>query len=309
MPIIQNKYDFSVLLEVTNGNPNGDPDCANMPRIDAETGIGFMTDVCIKRKIRDYVATTMAGQPGYALYNSPDNILNLADLDAVVTAGIVAPGTKFSGLGAALKKARAADPNIVQRVKEAATAMYFDARTFGAVMVGFKDIGASQLRGPVQIDFASSVDPITIQEVTISRCMFTTEAERESKGGTGTMGRKYVVPYGLYRFNGRIGAGLAQQEGKLTGAGFSENDLEILWEAIMNMYEHDYSAGRGHMAVRKLVIFKHDSKHGNAPSHKLFDRVHVQRKPGVDAARSYDDYEVTVDTANMPNGVTCEIRE
>lgn len=315
MGAIQNKYDFTVLFDVTNGNPNGDPDSGNMPRIDVETGLGLVTDGCIKRKIRDYVALVKEGQPGYGMYISSGCSLNEADLKAVVSSNLVTADPnadidkQVKQLKEELKKLKKSDENAAQKVKEAACAMYYDVRTFGAVMTSYVSIGGSQIRGPVQLGFAKSIDPIVQQEVTITRCVHATVEEQRNKEGSGTMGNKYIVPYGLYRMDGYVSAALAQKYAGNINAGFSEDDLELFWTSVMNMFEHDRSASRGNMAVRKLIIFKHDSKYGSVPAHKLFDRVVVKRKNGVDVARSFGDYDVSIDNVSLPAGIVLEIRD
>lgn len=309
MAIISNKYDFSILFDVTNGNPNGDPDSDNMPRMDVETGIGLVTDVCLKRKIRDYVALVKEGQPGYGMYISSGHFLNQADLDVVVNANLVPAGTDVNKLKDELKKLKKSNPNAAQLVKEAACAMYYDVRTFGAVMTSYTSVGSSQIRGPVQLGFSKSIDPIVQQYVGMTRCVHSTKEDQDKKESNGTMGHKYIVPYGLYRVDGHVSAALAEKYSVLTGAGFSEDDLELFWEAVMNMFEHDRSAGRGDMVVRKLIIWKHGSKYGSYPSHKLFERVSIRRKDGVDVARAYTDYEIAIDSTNLPSGVSVEVRE
>lgn len=310
MAIITKKYDFTLLFDATNSNPNGDPDTMNMPRIDAETGIGLVSDVCLKRKIRNYVSMVKENDPGYAMYVSGEHYLNKADMDALVERGIVPEDTPLKELKSnVLKEYKKNNPDAVQLVQEAACAFYFDVRTFGAVMTSYSDMGASQIRGPVQLGFSKSIDPIAIQEISITRCAHASEKDFLDKPGTGTMGNKFIVPYGLYRVDGHISAALAEKYSRLTGAGFNEEDLSLLWEALMNMFEHDRSAARANMESRKLIIFEHRSKMGNYPAHKLFDRVHVFLKEGISAPRSYEDYEVAVDMDDMPDGVTCEMRE
>ena len=287
---IKNRYEFVVLFDVENGNPNGDPDAGNMPRVDPETGYGLVTDVCLKRKIRNYVETVKEGEPGYRIYIKDGTPLNRSDAEAISTLGI-APD---------LKAAKKADPDIDAKLRDYMCENYFDIRTFGAVMTTFVKgaLNCGQVRGPVQLSFARSVDPIVPQEVTITRVAITTEADAEKKGTE--MGRKYIVPYGLYRAEGYVSANLARKT-----TGFSGDDLNLLWTAILNMFENDHSAARGKMAVRELIVFKHDSELGCAPAHKLFDLVKTAHKDGVTTPRSYDDYNVTVDEAALPAGVTC----
>lgn len=287
---IKNRYDFVILFDVENGNPNGDPDAGNMPRVDPETGYGLVTDVCLKRKIRNYVETLKEDEDGYRIYIKDGVPLNRSDRTAITALGISED----------LKAAKKSDPEIDRKLRDYMCANYYDIRTFGAVMTTFVKgaLNCGQVRGPVQIGFARSIDPIVPQEVTITRVAITTEADAEKKG-TET-GRKHIVPYALYRAEGFVSANLARKT-----TGFSEDDLALLWQAILNMFENDHSAARGKMAVRELIVFKHESELGNAPSYKLFDTVTVSRNDGVDIPRSYRDYTVTV-AENIPDGVTCE---
>ena len=287
---IKNRYDFVILFDVENGNPNGDPDAGNMPRVDPETGYGLVTDVCLKRKIRNYVETLKEDEDGYRIYIKDGVPLNRSDRTAITALGISED----------LKAAKKSDPEIDRKLRDYMCANYYDIRTFGAVMTTFVKgaLNCGQVRGPVQIGFARSIDPIVPQEVTITRVAITTEADAEKKGTE--MGRKHIVPYALYRAEGFVSANLARKT-----TGFSEDDLALLWQAILNMFENDHSAARGKMAVRELIVFKHESELGNAPSYKLFDTVTVSRNDGVDIPRSYRDYTVTV-AENIPDGVTCE---
>lgn len=287
---IKNRYDFVVLFDVENGNPNGDPDAGNMPRVDPETGYGLVTDVCLKRKIRNYVETLKEDAPGYRIYIKDGTPLNRSDNDAIAALGIQED----------LKAAKKADPGIDRKLRDYMCKNYFDIRTFGAVMTTFVKgaLNCGQVRGPVQLSFARSIDPVVPQEVTITRVAITTEADAEKKGTE--MGRKHIIPYALYRAEGYISANLARKT-----TGFSDEDLQLLWQAILNMFENDHSAARGKMAVRELIVFKHDSELGNAPAYKLFDAVQVQRNADVIAPRSYRDYTVTV-AETLPEGVTCE---
>lgn len=293
MEVIKNRYEFVVLFDVENGNPNGDPDAGNMPRIDPETGYGLVTDVCLKRKIRNYVEMVKEGVPGYRIYIKDGVPLNASDREACEYLGIEASKE-------ALKAAKKNDDHIDEKIRDFMCQNFYDIRTFGAVMTTFVKgaLNCGQVRGPVQLGFARSVDPILPQEVTITRVAITTEADAENKGTE--MGRKYIVPYGLYRVEGYVSANLARKT-----TGFSEDDLNLLWTAILNMFENDHSAARGNMAVRELIVFKHDSEFGNAPAYKLFDTVKVAHKPDVVAPRSYSDYTVEVDEAALPTGVTC----
>ena len=287
---IKNRYDFVVLFDVENGNPNGNPDAGNMPRVDPETGYGLVTDVCLKRKIRNYVETLKEDEKGYRIYIKEGVPLNRSDAEAIESLGI----------SENLKDAKKKDPDIDRKLRDYMCENYFDIRTFGAVMTTFVKgaLNCGQVRGPVQLGFARSVDPIVPQEVTITRVAITTEADAEKKGTE--MGRKYIVPYALYRAEGHISANLARKT-----TGFSEDDLDVLWQAILNMFETDHSAARGEMSVRELIVFKHDSELGNAPAYKLFNAVAVTRNNPAIPARSYSDYTVTV-SDDLPVGVTCE---
>lgn len=290
MEPIKNRYEFVILFDVENGNPNGDPDAGNMPRIDPETGYGLVTDVCLKRKIRNYVETAKEGESGYGIYIKDSVPLNRSDLEACKAVGVDEKK---------LKEAKKDDEKLDKKLRDFMCSNFYDIRTFGAVMTTFVKgaLNCGQVRGPVQLGFARSIDPILPQEVTITRVAITTEADAEKKGTE--MGRKYIVPYGLYRAEGYISANLARKT-----TGFSEDDLALLWQAILNMFELDRSAARGNMAVRELIVFKHDSELGNAPAYKLFDLVKVVRKDGVTAPRAYSDYTVTLDEAHLPDGVT-----
>ena len=291
MSAIENRYEFVIFFDVENGNPNGDPDAGNMPRIDPETGYGLVTDVCLKRKIRNYVEAVKEDQPGYRIYVKDNVPLNRSDAEACTYLG-VDPGK--------LKEAKKKNANLDEKIRDFMCSNFYDIRTFGAVMTTFVKgaLNCGQVRGPVQIGFARSVDPIVPQEVTITRIAITTEADAEKKGTE--MGRKYIVPYGLYRAEGYISANLARKT-----TGFSQEDLELLWQAILNMFELDHSAARGKMAVRELIVFRHSSEFGNAPAYKLFDLVKAERKAEVTAPRCYADYQVLVHEENLPDGVSC----
>lgn len=277
MEPIKNRYEFTVIFDVENGNPNGDPDAGNMPRIDPETSAGLVTDVCLKRKIRNFVEIFKEDEPYYNILVKPDKALNTKFTEAYEVIG-----EKTGQKGKNPEAVRAARDYICQN--------YFDVRTFGAVMSTGND-PCGIVRGPVQISFAKSVDPIFTQDITITRQARTNESD------SATMGRKSIVPYGLYSADGYVSAMLAQKITK-----FSEEDLELLWKAIINMFEHDRSAARGKMCVRKLYVFKHDSLLGNAPANVLFDKIVISKKDGVEVPRSFNDYEITVDK-NMPEGV------
>lgn len=286
---IKNRYEFVVLFDVENGNPNGDPDAGNMPRIDPESGYGLVTDVCLKRKIRNYVEMVKEDEEGYQIYIKENVPLNRSDNQA------------FEYLGINEKKAKdlkKSDPEADRKIRDFMCKNFFDIRTFGAVMTTFvkASLNCGQVRGPVQLGFARSVDPIVSQEVAITRVAITTEKDAGVKSTE--MGRKYIVPYGLYRVEGYISANLAR---KVTG--FSEEDLELLWEAIINMFEHDHSAARGKMAVRELIVFKHSKELGDCPAYKLFEAVEVHRKEDVIYPRKYQDYEITIHEEQIPETV------
>ncbi len=286
---IKNRYDFVILFDVENGNPNGDPDAGNMPRVDQETGHGLVTDVCLKRKIRNYVETAQEGKPGYRIYIKENVPLAQSDQEACDHLGIKD-----------IKKVKASDPAIDGKIRDFMCSNFFDIRTFGAVMTTFVQgaLNCGQVRGPVQLGFARSIDPILPQEITITRTAITTIKDSQKKAIA--MGHKFIVPYALYKVEGYVSANLARKT-----TGFSEEDLALLWQAILRMFELDRSAARGNMATRELIVFRHESELGNAPSYKLFERIHVKKKAAEEPARSYQDYEVTVDEADLPEGVTC----
>ncbi len=285
---IENRYDFVLLFDVKDGNPNGDPDAGNLPRVDAETGRGLVTDVSLKRKVRNYVGMVKGEQPPFEIYVKEKAILNRQHERAYKAIGA------SDLLEGGDKKRRGGD-----KVDEARAWMcrnFYDVRTFGAVMsVG---VNCGQVRGPVQLTFARSVDPIVAQEHSITRMAVTTEAEAaRQEGDNRTMGRKHTVPYGLYVARGFVSSHLAAQ------TEFSNADLDLFWEALANMFEHDRSAARGEMATRGLYVFKHDSQLGNAHAHSLFTRIQPKRKEGV-VPRDFDDYHVSVDKENLPAGVS-----
>ena len=290
---IQNRYEFVYLFDVENGNPNGDPDAGNMPRIDPETSYGLVTDVCLKRKIRNFVEIVKSNQSPYEIYIREKAILNKTHERAhqAVDVKDSGDGKKRKGTGEDVEKARAW-----------MCANFFDVRTFGAVMS--TGINCGQVRGPVQLNFARSIEPIVPTEISITRMAVTTEKEAEQQSGDNrTMGRKHIVPYALYRAEGYISGHLAAQ------TGFSEEDLNLLWDSLINAFEHDHSAARGKMNARKLIVFKHDSMLGNAPAHKLFDLVTVKRATDVATpipARAFSDYDVEIDRDNVPQSVTLE---
>lgn len=285
---LENRYDFVLLFDVTNGNPNGDPDAGNLPRLDAETGNGLVTDVSLKRKVRNYVGLVKQEQPPFEIYIKEKAILNNQHKRAYL--GI----DRADLLEGDDKKRKGGDA--VDDARAWMCRNFFDVRTFGAVMS--TGVNCGQVRGPVQLTFARSTDPIVAQEHSITRMAVATEAEAaKQEGDNRTMGRKHTVPYGLYRAHGFVSAFLAKQ------TGFSEEDLQLLWQALTQMFEHDRSAARGEMATRGLHVFKHESELGNAPAHALFDRVLVKRKEGVDVPRRFEDYQVAASDADLPAGV------
>lgn len=288
---IQNRYDFVLLFDVKDGNPNGDPDAGNLPRVDAETGRGLVTDVSLKRKVRNYVGIVKEEKPPYEIYVKEKAILNKQHERAYEAIGA------SELLKGEDKKRKGGD-----RVNDARTWMcnnFYDVRTFGAVMS--TGINCGQVRGPVQLTFGRSVDPIVAQEHSITRMAVATEAEAEKQGGDNrTMGRKFTVPYGLYVAHGFVSSHLAAQ------TGFTDDDLKLLWESLANMFEHDRSAARGEMATRGLYVFKHDSQLGNAHAHSLFARVEVKKKVGVAVPRDFSDYMVEFNEQEWPKGVTLE---
>ena len=277
---LTNRYDFVILFDVENGNPNGDPDAGNAPRVDAESGYGYITDVCLKRKIRNYVELAKEGAPGYNILIKPDRWLN-----AKFTEAYEAEGLKTKNKGK--------NPDDVKKARDYMCRTYFDVRAFGAVM-STGDDPCGIVRGPVQINFARSISPVNIQDVTITRQARTTDDRKET--GDTEMGRKSVIPYALYRAEGYISAALANKS-----TGLSEEDIELLWTAIVNMFENDHSAARGKMCMRKLYVFKHDNILGNCPSHILFEKISVKEKENI-LPRAFGDYVITVDET-MPAGV------
>ena len=294
---IKNRYDFVVLFDVENGNPNGDPDAGNMPRVDPETGIGLVTDACIKRKIRNYVETVKEDAAGFKIYIKEGVPLNRSDLKAVESLGIDVGDDKNALED--VKKLKKTDEDVDLKLRDYMCSNFYDIRTFGAVLTTFTKaaLNCGQVRGPVQIGFAKSIDPVFSQDITVTRVAITTEKDAEKKNTE--MGRKSIIPYGLYRVEGYISANLARKT-----TGFSEDDLELLWEAIINMFENDHSAARGKMAVRELIVFKHNSELGNCPSYKLFETVDVKKNDGVEFPRKYSDYTVTIHEDAIPDGVT-----
>lgn len=299
---IKNRYDIVFLHDVKNGNPNGDPDAGNAPRVDPDTDIGIITDVCTKRKIRNYVETVKGDAKGYRIYIKRGTALNATDNEAFESIGISGASEMSND---ALKKAiKKSEKDIDTLVRDYLVDNFFDIRAFGAVVTTAMkcNLNCGQILGPVQFGFSESVDPVYPRKITVSRDAITKESDKDDKSST--FGDKWVIPYGLYRGECFISANVAQKT-----TGFSEEDLELFLDAMSHMYENNHAAARGKMAVRKIIIFKHDTMLGNAPAHKLFDLVKVEKKPGVEIPRSYNDYDVSVDLELLPKGVTCEIRE
>ncbi|MCU7926133.1 MAG: type I-C CRISPR-associated protein Cas7/Csd2 [Candidatus Thiodiazotropha sp. (ex Dulcina madagascariensis)] len=282
---IQNRYEFVYLFDVSNGNPNGDPDAGNMPRLDPESSKGLVTDVCLKRKIRNFIELTEADTQGYDIYVKEKSVLNNQNKKAYDALGIESEKKKL--------------PKDEEKAREITAWMctnFFDVRAFGAVMT--TEVNSGQVRGPVQLAFAKSIDPIIPLEISITRMAVTNEKDLEKER---TMGRKYIVPYGLYRVHGFISAKLAEK------TGFSESDLEKLWQSLQMMFEHDHSAARGEMVARKLIVFKHKDALGNMPSHKLFERITIDRIQGENGtpANSFDDYQISTNGEGLDEkGVT-----
>lgn len=287
MNAITNKYDFVYLFDVSNGNPNGDPDNGNTPRQDPETGRGLVTDVCIKRKVRNYVEAVHGGEAPYEIYVKAGVVLNNQNRRGWDAVGVSADNKDLAKKGSTEHGAA---------ITRWMCDNFFDVRTFGAVMT--TGVNSGQVRGPVQFGFAESIDQIVPAEVTITRQSVTNE-EKADAGAT--MGSKFIVPYGLYRQHGHISAALAGNGEK--GSGFSQDDLDLLWKALSEMFDFDRSATRGEMEARRLVVFKHSSALGNAPARELMRRVTVTRKEGVELARNFEDYEVIIDRTNLPEGV------
>ena len=282
---IQNRYEFVYFFDVTNGNPNGDPDAGNMPRLDPESSKGLVTDVCLKRKIRNFIETAYENEPGYEIYVKEKSVLNLQNKRAYEALGVAPEAKKL--------------PKDEAKAREITAWMcnnFFDIRSFGAVMT--TEVNSGQVRGPVQLAFAQSLDPIVPLEISITRMAVTNEKDLEKER---TMGRKYIVPYALYRVHGFISANLAAK------TGFSDEDLQKLWQALQMMFEYDRSAARGEMTARKLIIFKHDSILGSQPAHKLFERVTVERVQGESGspAAAFSDYRINVDRETL-QGITIE---
>lgn len=331
MATIGNRYDFALFFDVENGNPNGDPDAGNMPRLDPETSQGLVTDVCLKRKVRNYVELTHGGETGYNIYVREKAILSLQQSQAYAALKIVIPDPPKDGTNDNAKtdasdslfndggdqtvvaagqdgnapkgkkgkdKKPKASANDIERARLWMCQNFFDVRTFGAVM-SLKTNNCGQVRGPVQFAFAKSLDPVVPRDISITRMAVATEKEAADQGGDNrTMGSKFIVPYGLYRVHGFISAPLAER------TGFSEADLDLFWKALKNMFEHDRSAARGEMAARKLFVFKHENKLGNAHAHELFDLITAQKTIAEgQPVRAFSDYKIDIDEAAVPAGV------
>ena len=285
MTAIQNRYDFVYLFDIKNGNPNGDPDNGNMPRQDTDSQRGLVTDVCLKRKIRNYVDLVKGGEPPHAIYIQEKAVLNSQHRLAYKALGIEP-----------LPKKLPKDEVAAREVTRWMCKNFYDVRTFGAVMT--TDVNAGQVRGPVQISFSESIDQILPQEITITRSSVTNEKDADKER---TMGRKYRVPYGLYRGHGYVSANLAGDETK--GTGFSDDDLKLLFDALVNMFENDRSAARMEMNAQRLIVFKHACQLGNAPAQRLFERVKVERNNDVTIPSKFTDYTITIDRNGLPEGV------
>jgi CRISPR-associated protein Csd2 len=279
--VIENRYEFVYLFDVENGNPNGDPDAGNMPRIDPETSHGIVTDVCLKRKVRNFVEIAKSGAEAYNIYVKEKAVLSTSRAGAYLTPEV---------------KEKKKDGDRIEAARDWMCANFFDVRTFGAVMSTTNN-NCGQVRGAVQMNFGRSLDPICQLDITITRMAVETEKEAESqKGDNRTMGRKHIVPYGLYRAEGYVSAFLAQK------TGFTEDDLELFWQALANMFDHDHSAARGKMNARRLIVFKHGSGLGNAPAHKLFSLV-TAAKQDDQPPRAYEQYKIDINKGACPEGV------
>jgi CRISPR-associated protein Csd2 len=279
--LIKNRYDFVFLFDVTDGNPNGDPDAGNLPRVDAETGMGLVTDVCIKRKVRNFIQMIKGAVKPYDIFIKEKAILNQLIEESHAQDEV---------------KSKEKNGDKTEAARKWMCSNYYDVRSFGAVMTTGKNAG--QVRGPIQITFGRSVDPVMALEHSITRMAVATEAEAEKQGGDNrTMGRKFTVPYGLYLSKGFISSHLAAQ------TGFSEADLKLFWEALMNMFDHDHSAARGMMSSRKLIVFKHSSALGNVPAHILFDAIKIEKRDKSKPARSFNDYSIIIDKTSIPQSV------
>lgn len=292
--LIKNRYDFALLFDVTDGNPNGDPDAGNLPRVDAETGMGLVTDVCLKRKVRNFVHLVKGATKPYDIFIKEKSVLNREIDNAYIELTIdLAKDPSDPTDGKKRNKDGQAQGKEIDKGRSFMCQNFFDIRTFGAVLT--TGANAGQVRGPVQITFARSIDPVVALEHSITRVAKTTD-ERAETGGS-EMGRKFTIPYGLYFSRGFISSHLAAQ------TGFNETDLELFWEALKNMFDHDHSAARGMMSTRKLIVFKHSTALGSAPAYQLFDAIKIEKKDGSKPARSFADYSVSIDRSSLPQGV------
>lgn len=292
--LIKNRYDFALLFDVTDGNPNGDPDAGNLPRVDAETGMGLVTDVCLKRKVRNFVHLVKGATKPYDIFIKEKSVLNREIDNAYIELTIdLSKDPSDPTDGKKRNKDGQAQGKEIDKGRSFMCQNFFDIRTFGAVLT--TGANAGQVRGPVQITFARSIDPVVALEHSITRVAKTTD-ERAETGGS-EMGRKFTIPYGLYFSRGFISSHLAAQ------TGFNEADLELFWEALKNMFDHDHSAARGMMSTRKLIVFKHSTALGSAPAYQLFDAIKIEKKDGSKPARSFADYSVSIDRSSIPQGV------
>ncbi len=297
---LQHRFDFALVFDVQDGNPNGDPDAGNLPRIDPETGHGLVTDVCLKRKVRNHVLLSKNCSKGFDIFVKEKAVLNRLIVQAYESAKIdLEAKPKNVDDGDKRKEKGVGQGSEVDQARKKMCETYYDVRTFGAVMS--TGANAGQVRGPVQLTFSRSVDPIVQLEHSITRMAVATEEEAEKQSGDNrTMGRKATIPYGLYICRGFVSPSFANQ------TGFSDDDLRVLWDALKNMFENDRSAARGMMTTRKLIVFQHESPLGNAQAADLFDRISVKRKDGVEAPRSFSDYVVGLNDTNLPTGVTVQ---
>jgi len=292
--LIKNRYDFALLFDVTDGNPNGDPDAGNLPRVDAETGMGLVTDVCIKRKVRNFVQIVKNAERPNDIFIKEKSVLNREIDNSYMELSIdLSKDPADPADGKKRNKDGQAQGKEVDKGRSFMCQNFFDIRTFGAVLS--TGANAGQVRGPVQLTFARSINPVVALEHSITRIAKTTD-ERAETGGS-EMGRKFTIPYGLYFSKGFISAHLAAQ------TGFNTDDLDLFWEALKNMFDHDHSAARGMMSTRKLIVFKHNSALGNAPANQLFDAIKIEKKNKEKPARSFGDYTVTIDQSSIPQGV------
>ncbi len=293
--LIKNRYDFVLLFDVTDGNPNGDPDAGNLPRVDAETGMGLITDVCLKRKVRNFVQMTKGNQKPYDVFVKEKAILN-EDIDKAYEALSIDLTKEPADISDGKKRNKEghAQGKEIDKGRLYMCYNYYDIRTFGAVLT--TGANAGQVRGPIQLTFARSIEPVIALEHSITRVAKTTE-ERAETGGS-EMGRKFTIPYGLYRTHGFISAHLAEQ------TGFNESDLQLFFNALINMFDHDHSAARGMMSTRKLIVFKHGTALGDAPAYQLFDMIKIERKDKSKPARKFEDYKVVIpELSEIPQGV------